>query len=134
MLILAIKHLAVNGSTIIIVIIIIIIIIIRQRGRQSKLFCETIYTVNHKKLDPFSFEQNQGRIWGGGSHGSYGSPPLGGQYCFFNCNSGFAKVERICKHYCYANLFTIDSRRVVPACNARLGMIARTRNINVLTY
>jgi len=53
MLILAIKHLAVNGSTIIIVIIIIIIIIIRQRGRQSKLFCETIYTVSHKKTGPF---------------------------------------------------------------------------------
>ena len=34
----------------------------------------------------------------------------------------------------YANLFTIESRRVVPACNARLGVIARTRNIDVLTY
>ena len=44
------------------------------------------------------------------------------------------QLERICKHYFYANLFTNDSRRVVPACNARLGMIARTRNINVLTY
>ena len=42
------------------------------------------------------------------------------------------QLERICKHYFYANLFTIDS--LVPACNARLGMIARTRNINVLTY
>jgi len=33
-----------------------------------------------------------------------------------------------------ANLFTVDSRHVVPAVQHVRGVIARTRYINVLTY